>query len=1191
MKKIILMLCFLVSSSVFAQTLLLEENFNFAGNLTANGWTAHSGAGTQPIATTAGLTFANYYFSNIGNAAGVDNNGEDDNRTFVAQSSGIVYAAFLVNVTTISNGYFLHLDSNPFSTTIFRGKVFMQSNGANVQFGLSVGSNTPTLTPLSYSTGTTYLLVIKYEIVAGATNDKVSLYVFSAGDNFSTEPAATIGPLIDATQSDPVNIGSIALRQYSATQNVTVDGIRISTTWSDALAAPIATSATGVLATSFNANWNAINGVSGYYLDVATDAAFTSIVAGYNSLDVGNVTTKSVTGLTAGVTYYYRVRAYNSVGGAGPNSNVKANVEIVLAGIEALALAYTELDPATVITASTTVTSNLTNLDNAAVQITGNYQNGADVLAFTNALGITGSWDATTGKLTLTGTTTVANYQTALRSVTFQNTSLNPSTSLRTVSFTATGASINSNTVTRNISVTAINNAPVLAGIEVPNLTYTEGEAAKQITGTTTVSDVDNTTLSSATIQITTNYFNGQDVLSFTNQNGITGTWTAAIGTLGLSGASSVANYQTAIRSVLYQNTSQNPNTSVRTVSFTVNDGALNSNILTRNINVVSVNNPPVISSLETAPLNYPTGSPAVAITQTISLSDPDNVNLASAEVKIVGHYQNGNDVLSFTNALGITGTWDASTGTMTLTGVSLTANYQTALRSVTYQHTEGAIPDLYQRTISIKANDGAADSYVFYRDVNLGNTPPSLAGVESIPLEYKQGDNPKTITNGISITDNGIPNIANASVKISNNYKNGEDVLSFTNQNGIIGTWNPSLGELDLNLSSSLSNYETALRSITYNNISNNPSALLRTVSFKVTDVYAESNEVTRTINITPVYTVALITAPTNGGTISGAGTFDPGTSVTVTATPNTGFSFVNWTDGGTIVSTNASYTFTINSSRTLTANFAIIQCIVTLSSSPTEGGTTSGAGTFNYGSSVSVTATPSSGYSFVNWTSGSTVISSSSTYTFTITSVQNLVANFMMLPILTVTPDFLSVGPVAGTASIDVSNTGGGVMNWGAVSDIFWIKITSGASGTNNGIINISYNHNNSVPRVGTVTITAEGVTGSPKSIEIRQGAAITYVESLNLGIPDDYRIEQNYPNPFNPTTRIRYGLPKDGNVVITVYNVLGEEVAKLMNDFQSAGYYEINFDASNLTSGIYIYRISAGSFTQTRKMLLIK
>ncbi|TSA26110.1 MAG: T9SS C-terminal target domain-containing protein [Ignavibacteriales bacterium] len=905
----------------------------------------------------------------------------------------------------------------------------------------------------------------------------------------------------------------------------------------------------------------------------------------------------SVTGATSNVQPSFTetnitvsVGTVNTVTVTGTNYAFQPTA-ILLDAMEAGTLNYTEGDDATPITSTTTVAAVEANLVSGVIQITSNYQNGEDLLGFTNQNGITGSWDTTTGTLTLSGTTSVANYQTAVRSITYQNTSFIPNTSHRTISFTVNDGTVNSNTVTRNISVTSVDNAPSLAAIEAPNLNYTEGEAAKQIIDTITVSDFDNTTISSAIIQITSNYSNGQDILSFTNQNGITGVWTAANGAMSLSGVTTKANYQTALRSITYQNTSQNPNTSVRTVSFIVNDGALNSNTITRNINVVAVNNPPVITSLEETQLVFSIGSPAVTITQTISLSDPDNINLVSAEIKIAVHYQNGNDVLSFINANGIIGTWDASNGTITLSGVSSIANYQAALRSVTYQHTESPISNLYVRTISFKVNDGVSDSYVVNRGVNLGNTPPVLAGMESNPLEYKQGDNSVIITNGLTITDNGIPNLQYAVVKISNNYKNSEDVLSFTNQNTIIGTWYPSQGVLVLNLGLSLSNYETALRSVTYHNISSSPSTLPRTISFKVSDPYQESNEVTRAINITPVYTVALISNPPNGGITNGGGTFDPGNSVTVTTAPNAGYTFVNWTEGGTVVSTSPSYTIIINSNRLLIANFAIIQCTVIASSNLTEGGTTSGSGTFNYGSSVSVTATPSSGYSFVNWTSGGTEVSTSSTYTFIITKGQNLVANFMMLPILTVTPDFLSVGSIAGTASINVSNTGGGTMNWIAITEIFWIKITSGDNGTNNGIIDISYNQNNSVSRAGTITITAEGITGSPKSVEIRQGAAVTYVKNLNFGIPDAYRLEQNYPNPFNPTTKIRYGLPKESNVVITVYNILGEEITKLVNDFQYAGFYEVNFGASNFTSGIYIYRISAGSFMQLRKMLLIK
>ncbi len=1203
MKKVFLFfgVPFIFLNIVSAQTI---DDFNYAGNLNANGWSTHSGIGSNVIETTAGLTYSGYINSGIGNAALLKNlSGEDVNYTAgigpYNSNGATIYFSFMVNVTESSNtksgDYFIHMGKRTSATSFssFSARVFERVVGGSVNFGIS-NASVASYGSTNFSKNTTYLIVVKYTINTSG-NDRADLWVFSSGV-VNSEAAAGSPELSSTTTAGQDVIDAVALRQGSPSSSVqtVVDGIRVADSWFVLLTSPpVATIATNVSATSFDANWNAVSGASGYKLDVATDAAFTNMVAGYNNLDVGNVITKSVTGLTASVKYYYRVRAYNSINESGLNSNVKTNVEIALTGIEDAVLAYAEGDPTTQITATATVTTNLTNLDGAAIQITGNYQNGEDILSFTDANGITASWNAATGIMTLTGTTTVVNYQAALRNVAYQNTSQNPGTSKRIISFTVTGLLFNSNTITRDISITAINNAPVLAGIEISNLNYSEGEGTKPITSSLTVNDVDNTTLQSAVVQITDGYVNGEDILLFTDRSGITGTWMAATGTLNLNGSATAVNYQIVLQSIRYQNVSQNPNTSARTVGFTVNDGALNSNTVSRIINITAVNNPPTLSSIETFPFSYPGGATAVAITQTIVLNDPDNLNMVNAEVKIAGHYQNGNDILGFTNPGpgGITGTWNASTGTITLTGVATIANYQTALRSVSYQHIDEIIPDKYMRTITFTVNDGAVDGNIVSRDVYLGNMPPVLAGIETYPLEYKQGDDPKTITNRITITDDGIPALQYAMVRFSNNYNKGEDVLSFNNQNGIVGTWYPLQGALVLNLSSSLENYEAALKSVTYHNTSNTPNKLPRTLNIIVGDVYFKSNEVTRAINVTPIYTVTLINEPNNGGVTTGAGTFDPGTSVTVTATPNTGYNFVNWTEGETEVSTNASYTFTINSHRTLTANFALIQFTVTTSSAPFNGGTVSGSGIYNYGTSVTMVAVPNDGYSFVNWTSGGTIVSTAQDYTFTINSNRNLVANFMLLPVLTVTPDFISVGSVAGSALFSVSNSGGGTMDWTAVSNVFWIKIKSGASGTNNGTINVSYDNNNSATRIGTITITSARVKGSPKTVEIKQGEPITFVENLNLGIPDDFRLEQNYPNPFNPSTKIRYGLPKESNVVLTIYNILGEEIARLVDDVHSAGYYEATFDATNLSSGVYIYRISAGNFTQIRKMLLIR
>jgi hypothetical protein len=101
-----------------------------------------------------------------------------------------------------------------------------------------------------------------------------------------------------------------------------------------------------------------------------------------------------------------------------------------------------------------------------------------------------------------------------------------------------------------------------------------------------------------------------------------------------------------------------------------------------------------------------------------------------------------------------------------------------------------------------------------------------------------------------------------------------------------------------------------------------------------------------------------------------------------------------------------------------------------------------------------------------------------------------------------------------------------------------------------------------------------------------------AITGVERNNRNsIPTEFQLMQNYPNPFNPTTTIIFDLPKQSHVILKIYNILGQEVKTLVNETKNPGSYHLNFNATELASGVYIYRIRAGEFTSTKKMMLIK
>ena len=232
------------------------------------------------------------------------------------------------------------------------------------------------------------------------------------------------------------------------------------------------------------------------------------------------------------------------------------------------------------------------------------------------------------------------------------------------------------------------------------------------ITDTLTLSDIDDTQLDSATVSIIGNFATGEDVLNFADQSGITGSYDSLTGILSLTGTASIADYQTALRSVSYENTSDDPSALSRTVSFTINDGALDSNSANRAIVFTAVNDAPVLAAIEGAATSYTENDTPLVITSTLALSDVDDVNLESATVAISGNFTTGEDVLIFTDQSGITGSYDALSGILTLTGSASIADYQTALRSVTYFNSSEDPSDL-TRTISFTINDGDVDSNI----------------------------------------------------------------------------------------------------------------------------------------------------------------------------------------------------------------------------------------------------------------------------------------------------------------------------------------------------------------------------------------------------------------------------------------------------------------------------------------------
>jgi len=130
-------------------------------------------------------------------------------------------------------------------------------------------------------------------------------------------------------------------------------------------------------------------------------------------------------------------------------------------------------------------------------------------------------------------------------------------------------------------------------------------------------------------------------------------------------------------------------------------------------------------------------------------------------------------------------------------------------------------------------------------------------------------------------------------------------------------------------------------------------------------------------------------------------------------------------------------------------------------------------------------------------------------------------------------------------------------------------------------NGVSSMMVNPNSSDVYVGT----KEG-----KVFAITSSNGITAVED-NTEVPTEFKLAQNYPNPFNPTTTIEFAVPKSGIYSLKVYNVLGEEVANLVDNQLTSGMHKVNFDATRLASGMYIYRLSGSNVNISKKMILMK
>jgi hypothetical protein len=550
---------------------------------------------------------------------------------------------------------------------------------------------------------------------------------------------------------------------------------------------------------------------------------------------------------------------------------------------------YTERSPSVVVDSLLTVSDpDDAQLDSAKVRISSGLADGDDLL-FTDQNGISGSYDDPEGVLTLTGTASIAAYQSALRSVRYRNLTSSSPPPTKAVQFTVNDGGTDSAPATKQICIADSGGSTRPVGETSEGaLQYTENDGTVPVDPGFVALDPDSANLSGATIRFAAtqpgedeevpgggpgdpvfNFFPDEDELFFSDQNGITGSYDDVNGVLTLTGTATVADYEAAIRSVTYANSSDDPREDARTLRFQLTDSSNATSVFrSRGILITAVNDAPVVTTTEGS--TPATGAdPSAVIDAALTVIDVDDSDLEGAQVLISGGFVAG-DELNFDDQLGIIGSYDADTGVLTLSGTAPVADYETALQSVEYSH-PGSNPS-GSRTVDFVVNDGDLDSAPAPRGVGVNDAP--VVDTTDTALAYTAGDGAVVIDPGVTASDADSTTFSGATVQIADNFSLSEDELAFADQLGITGFYDSESGLLTLSGTASIADYETALSSVTYRNTSANPSTATRTVQFRANDGEASNNisePATRDVEVSLANELPVVTP--SGGTTPYAG------------------------------------------------------------------------------------------------------------------------------------------------------------------------------------------------------------------------------------------------------------------------------------------------------------------------------
>jgi hypothetical protein len=502
-------------------------------------------------------------------------------------------------------------------------------------------------------------------------------------------------------------------------------------------------------------------------------------------------------------------------------------------------LNYTENQAPTAINSILTLTDpDGSNMTGATVAITGNFASGQDILGFVTQNGINGSYNAGTGVLTLSGNASPANYQTALRSVTYSNSSENPSALQRTVTYTVTDATGSSNQLTSLINVTPVNDPPINTIHGNQNFAsqpQTTNEDTPLIFNSANnnlieISDLD---IGNAQATVTLTATNGLLTLSTINGLSFSPGVGDGVADATMTFTGNVTDIKAALNGLQFSPTANYFGSA--SIQITTNDngnsgGAAQSDTDTVLITVNAVNDNPTATGGRT--ITYTENNAATIIDNTIVLNDIDNNNLAGATITISSGYINGQDILGFVNQNGINGSFNASNGTMTLSGNATIAQYQAALNSITYFN-NSENPSGTPRQVSFVVNDGSGINNLSTPIVTTINvTPVNDAPVNTISTNIANQTNfsahPQSTNEDTALVFNTSGNIlAISDVDITTNLAEvtltiTHGLISLSGISGLAFDVGDGTNDATMTFRGTVANINNALNGLTYNPTAN---------------------------------------------------------------------------------------------------------------------------------------------------------------------------------------------------------------------------------------------------------------------------------------------------------------------------------------------------------------------------------